>query len=66
MAFKCEKCKKAQSAGTAPIRVVTETRYKEYPVRTRNYHTIDKGGVGTEIVKEGNYCSPCAITARTA
>lgn len=53
MAFRCAVCKKPQDSGTQPIKLVTETRRKEY---------MQGGGcsIGSEIVTEIDVCSPCA------
>ena len=64
MAFRCGFCNKAQEAGTSPTMVVTETRAKNYPERRKQTSTgnklIDKGGRGSEIVKEVRACPTCA------
>jgi len=61
MSFRCEGCGKVPGVQRKPIRVVVETREKIYPVRyAKDGKTvIDKGGKGSEIVREMNLCSFC-------
>lgn len=74
MSFRCEKCHKAQPAGTSPIRVVVERREVSYPARVyyikgckqgeegaakRVRPVNDPGGSGWEIVKEKMLCHTC-------
>ncbi len=47
--FKCDKCKKITVAREKQHKVVVEIRDKFY----------NNGSVGTEIVKEKNYCEEC-------
>lgn len=64
MSFICQKCEEAQPKGTEPVKVVVETRKKNYPVRYGTFEgktvTIDEGGTGTEIVRELTVCAACA------
>ncbi len=55
MAFKCESCRLHQPPGTKPIRVVSETRPRDYKDRDGIPY-----GSGWEIVREVNLCAPCA------
>jgi len=65
--FNCEGCHKTFGPQVSPIRVVTKTRIKEYRERYDKRKGIeDHGGVGTEIVKESNFCSECAILHRSS
>jgi hypothetical protein len=59
VAFRCEVCNTAQTAGTQPTKLVTETRRKEY---------LQGGGssIGTEIVKELDVCDPCAAEIQSS
>ncbi len=72
--FRCQLCAKVVPAGTACQRVVTLTRPKKYPSRSRanrfwrvsdtgkrkEVYTDDPGGFGREIVKELAVCPECA------
>jgi hypothetical protein len=53
--FVCGICKEPQPLFVKPIKVVLETRNREYD--------LDNGEVsyGTEIVKEADACGSCAI-----
>lgn len=62
MSFRCEICKKAQPARSAPHKIVTETRRKSYSERRKGTKVIDPGGNGSEIVAEVNACDKCAST----
>ena len=53
MSFRCADCGQAQTIGTTPRVVVTETRKKEY---------WDSGSIGVEIVKEKRICAICQET----
>lgn len=63
--FICQKCGKSIGPRVAPNKVVVETRTKEYPQRFaldeygNRGEMIDKGGVGTEIVREEIRCNDC-------
>lgn len=64
MSFRCEKCGKAQEAGTQPTKVVAKTRTREYPERYKTGYNgrpilIDAGGKGWEIVQEQLLCPTC-------
>lgn len=59
MSFKCDKCHQPQPTGTRPVRVVTETRHKEY-TRKNEHGNVFVEGVGREIVHEENRCKECA------
>lgn len=48
--FKCEKCGNCPKPKTSCKKVVLRSRKRYY----------SGGGVGWEIVKEANYCPPCA------
>lgn len=66
--FRCEGgCGRVPQPGEKPVRVVVETRAKEYPARygeprgyNREVPVLDPGGVGWEIAKEINLCPRCA------
>jgi len=67
--FKCELCKKIVSQSTSAKRIVMESRRAKYPFRKgankfrfdgKLKTTDDKGGSGTEIVKEVLACPKCA------
>jgi hypothetical protein len=60
MSFRCEICGKLQPARSAPHKVVTETRRKNYPERRKGTKVIDYGGSGYETVSEVNACEKCA------
>ena len=65
MSFICEGCFNPQDTYEKPIRFVSETRKKVYPVRyAKDGKTIiDKGGTGIEIAKEMNLCRNCRSMA---
>lgn len=67
--FRCEECSKVVPAGVSAEKVIMSERVKEYPERTatnprgrgmRATRTIDRGGVGREIVSEKMMCPECA------
>ena len=67
--FRCEECGKVVPAGVSAVKVVISERVKEYLERTatnprgrgmRATRTIDRGGVGREIVSEKMMCPECA------
>lgn len=64
--FICQKCGSVVGPGVSPIKKVVETRTKEYPQRWsydeqgNRKDMIDKGGTGTEIVREETLCQECA------
>ena len=60
MSFRCELCKKVQPSGSAPHKIVTETRQKSYPERRKGTKVIDVGGNGYETVTEISACDGCA------
>lgn len=61
MSYKCEICGKAMGRRQKPVMVTIEMRQKTYPVRKDIWdNVIDKGGVGTEIAKEMQFCPSCA------
>jgi hypothetical protein len=60
MSFHCELCGEVQPTGSAPRRLVTETRQKSYPERRKGTKLIDAGGKGYETVTEVNACATCA------
>ena len=66
MSFRCGFCGKQQPAKTAPVKIVTETRRKNYPARRKDAKVIDPGGTGTEIVSEVDACERCARPKDTA
>lgn len=52
-----------ESVPPKPVRVVVETRQRQYPERhtkTRRRSINDPGGFGQEIVREINCCAACA------
>lgn len=58
--YNCQKCGKTTPAGRPAVRVVTETRKKEYPIRRKggeSSRVVDNGGVGYETVREIMVCS---------
>lgn len=59
MAFRCDKCGNSQEAGTKPVRVVTETRDREYEHHDRRDSFV-KLSRGHEIVRMEDHCPPCA------
>ncbi len=66
MCFKCDKCGTVKPDGARPVRTVVETRPKTYPMQTRGRTVIGRAGVGNEIVREEDHCSPCALKAKFA
>lgn len=74
--YRCQLCNSVVPAETPQIRVVTETRPKNYPVyrpvkgsKGRNQETERVGSAeGNEIVKEVSVCVRCAadLKAREA
>lgn len=63
MSFKCQKCGEAFPDKVKPIRIITKTRKKVYPVRYDKKDpkiVIDNGGNGWEIVEEKMVCVDCA------
>ncbi len=66
MSFKCIKCNKTQPSGTKPFRDILEIQKVRYPRRYKNNdpmnEIIDEGGIGSEIVREGDLCSDCHST----
>ena len=62
MSYRCENCNAVRPNGEAPIRKVVEFRQRIYPVRRAkdNYTVIDRGGSGSEIVREMSLCPDCA------
>ena len=65
MSFICDKCKKLQPQRIKVHRVVVETRAKTYDPRYKGNYQIDPGGIGYEIVREENYCKPCATRGKS-
>jgi|GEM_PF-1466764 len=64
--YKCDRCGKHSELGQREIKIVSETREKEYPERFTpdgwgKSRRIDRGGVGTEVVKEERICYKCAV-----
>lgn len=59
MSFRCEICKKAQPARTAPNIIVTERRATSYQEIKDGNKTVDRGGRGWEIAKEIHICDKC-------
>lgn len=73
--FICDRCKQASQPGEPMVRVVVETRAREYPYREEYRRGrgaefarkwIDPGGVGTEIVREERCHATCAGAAARA
>lgn len=62
MSYECQKCKATQAAGTPSVRVVLETREVQHPHRARANRdgSDDKGGRGSQIVREAVVCPDCA------
>lgn len=74
--FRCQQCGTVVPAGTRATKIVTQTRRKEYQPReaeptsrggrfgrgrfSRRRRVIDRGGEGTEIVREIMVCPKCA------
>lgn len=62
--FICKKCGEVVGPRQSPEKVVLEVRTVEHPVRkNKDEEVIDKGGVGTQIVREESWCSGCAKKA---
>lgn len=63
--FKCAKCGNDSKPGEKVNRVVVKTRPKVYPTREVwnatlfEWITVDRGGVGEEIVQEVELCGEC-------
>lgn len=53
MSFICQLCHLPQPNGSSPVRIVIETREKEY-INLHGFETI-----GTEIVREKIACRSC-------
>ncbi len=74
--FRCEKCDHVVEPGTPAQHVVVQRRPVEYPERReplsrrpgRQFRdkTVDKGGEGSEIVREMKVCPDCAKSSETA
>lgn len=58
MSFRCDSCKQVSHK---PHRVVIERRDHVHPER---HGTTDRGGVGTQIVREQDLCGECALRQR--
>jgi len=56
MSFICDNCKRQQPKNIKVERLIVETRKKVYPPKPE---IDDKGGTGTEIVKELIVCKYC-------
>lgn len=79
MSFKCQGCGEPQRDGNKtvggryrfvparPRRVVVETRDRVYEPRVERHDSgdvlVDRGGRGTEIVRELDLCPGCALAA---
>ncbi len=74
--FRCQLCQTVVPAGTRTTKIVVATRKKFYSSRgsapqmggprfrgrrTEPAKPYDKGGVGTEIVREASVCPDCAL-----
>lgn len=78
--FHCEICGAQVPPRTKAARIVLETRVRQYPKRylppkaglngrrrkSGEPVVIDRGGRGTEIVREANACPACAARRATA
>lgn len=74
--FNCQICGAAVPPRTKAARIVLETRVRQYPKRflpakvslngrrrkSDEPVVIDRGGRGTEIVREANACPACAAS----
>lgn len=60
MSFVCDNCHEVTKAGEPMVRVVVETRKKEYPARRVTEDVFDPGGCGHETVREEARCPRCA------
>lgn len=61
MSYYCDICGELQPHGTPQTRIVVKTREREYPHRARANKdgSDDRGGRGTEIVREAVACAGC-------
>ena len=61
--FKCQSCKRVSELYEKPLTFIVETRKAIYEERWegdgRKRELADKGGIGTEIVKEVSLCHRC-------
>lgn len=71
--YRCSECRRLQRPGVRSILRTVETRPKTYPRRSganrfqkerKTIITDDKGGQGTEIVREVRVCPRCEAGAR--
>lgn len=68
MTYRCEVCKEPSQHGERANKVVTDTRQHQHPFRKDAFEVRvgswyesrdDKGGTGTQIVKEVVMCEAC-------
>lgn len=76
--FKCGNCQRTSQPGDKPVRIVLETRQHRHPPRYRPWDLdadgyprpktkpFDPGGWGEQIVREADFCKPCAEARATS
>jgi hypothetical protein len=60
--YKCDACGNSTAPGEGIRRVVTNVRFRTYPVRTYKHKgdtVTDPGGHGSEIINEAKVCRGC-------
>ena len=73
--YRCEVCRSVAGSGTPKLKIVVETRPRDYPPRPKVHFVPgraggqgkwvdDPGGHGNEIVREVTACPACSAKAR--
>lgn len=61
MSFRCNKCRRQTQPGEKAAIVPVQTRACQHPERRdENDVVIDRGGCGTQIVREIQVCAGCS------